>query len=280
MRRIRTIKPEFWQDEKLAPLPPTTRLVFLGLLSMADDAGRLVDNVKAIDGFLFGATRDTAKKSLEVLADAGRILRYQSASGQALIQIVGWHRHQKVDKPAKYTLPPPDGLAGTSREPRENGATSSRSDQGPCTKDQGPSTGDHGPTTTSAASDDEIGGEVESSSALWARFRTHVVTYCGEESWPSWAAEVRVARQGMHGPAISAEQLRQAVSDYVGNGSRPNLMLFRGYLERAARPAMRVVPTTAPSRPGEPAPVDWLALAQQIPTTDDDTAPEAQSRAS
>lgn len=96
MPRIRTIKPEFWQDEKLSILDPLTRLVFLGLISMADDAGRLVDSVKAIDGFLFMNTNDTAHEALMKLAGMGRIARGVTASGQRVIQIVGWSRHQKI----------------------------------------------------------------------------------------------------------------------------------------------------------------------------------------
>ena len=110
MARIRTLKPEFWQDEKLSPLPPIDRLVFLGLISQADDAGRLVDNPRLIDGLLFPETEDSSRGSLETLARLDRIIRYRSDSGQKLIQIAGWDRHQKVQKPSVYVLPgPPDG---------------------------------------------------------------------------------------------------------------------------------------------------------------------------
>jgi hypothetical protein len=105
--RIRTIKPEFWQDEKLAPLPALTRLVFIGLISQADDAGRLIDNVKMLDGQLFPLTDETCGPSLDELARLGRIIRYHSESGQRLLQITHWDTHQKVDRPSKYTLPPP-----------------------------------------------------------------------------------------------------------------------------------------------------------------------------
>lgn len=107
MPRIRTIKPELWQDEKLAVLDPLTRLVFLGLISMADDAGRLVDNVKSIDGFIFPETEDSAKDALGILARLSRILRYEASNGQRVIQITNWQRHQRVDHPNKYVLPPP-----------------------------------------------------------------------------------------------------------------------------------------------------------------------------
>ena len=39
--RIRSIKPEFWQDEKLAGIPRDARLLFVGLWNIADDEGRL-----------------------------------------------------------------------------------------------------------------------------------------------------------------------------------------------------------------------------------------------
>jgi hypothetical protein len=116
MARIRSIMPEYWQDEKLSPLPPIDRLVFLGLISQADDAGRLVDNPRLLDGLLFPHTKESCAPSLEVLAELGRILRYTSDSGQRLIQIVGWERHQKVKNPSAYNLPaPPATGSGETR---------------------------------------------------------------------------------------------------------------------------------------------------------------------
>ena len=133
MTRIRTLKPEFWGDEKLSPLQAITRLVFLGLISMADDAGRLVDNLKTIDGFVFPSTEESSRESLDTLARLSRIIRYTSDSGQKLIEIANWKRHQKVDKPSRYVLPP-------SQESRESLANVSRSDLVPRTLDQGPRT--------------------------------------------------------------------------------------------------------------------------------------------
>lgn len=92
MARIRTIKPEFWGDEKLAPCSPITRLVFLGLISMADDAGRVVDNVKVIDAFVFPETSETCRGSIDELSAMGRIRRGKTASGQRIIE-----RHKQFD---------------------------------------------------------------------------------------------------------------------------------------------------------------------------------------
>lgn len=126
MARIRTLKPEFWADEKLAPLDPVTRLVFLGLLSMADDAGRLVDSLKQIDAFVFPETDDTARDALANLSRGGRILRGRTASGQRIIQIANWTRHQKVDHPNLRAALPEIVSPHMVTTPRETIATESR----------------------------------------------------------------------------------------------------------------------------------------------------------
>lgn len=146
MARIRTIKPEFWGDEKLAPMDTTTRLVFLGLISIADDAGRLLDSVKQIDGVLFAFTDDSAREPLATLAEAGRILRGETASGQRIIQITNWH-HQKVDHPnLKGALPPiaqeVTSPAQSIREPVANDSRAVRDPISTSTSDQRPTTSD------------------------------------------------------------------------------------------------------------------------------------------
>ncbi len=107
MPRIRTIKPEFWTDEKLAPLRPIDRLVYLGLISMADDAGRLIYNVKMLDGMLFPETDDSSRESIEILIRLSRVSKYRALSGQKLLQIVRWSSHQRVANPSKHVLPAP-----------------------------------------------------------------------------------------------------------------------------------------------------------------------------
>lgn len=132
MARIRTIKPGFWSDEKLAPLDPITRLVFLGLISNADDAGRLIDSVRMIDGMLFPFSEHSSREAIETLARLSRVLRYRSASGQPILQICNWEEHQRVDNPSAHVLPAPtpEDIAAqqfdtSSREPSENLASPS-----------------------------------------------------------------------------------------------------------------------------------------------------------
>lgn len=127
MPRIRSIKPEFWADEKLSPCDPITRLVFLGLISMADDAGRLVDSVKQIDAMLFPFTDDSSRESLATLSRMGRVIRGVTASGQRVLQLAHWH-HQRVDHPNLAAALPEivQQLSDNSREPREEFPTDSR----------------------------------------------------------------------------------------------------------------------------------------------------------
>lgn len=83
----------------MAPLPAVDRLVFLGLISMADDYGRVHDNIKVIDAFIFPETDETVRESLANLSRIGRVVRGSSSSGMRILQIANWDKHQKVDKP-------------------------------------------------------------------------------------------------------------------------------------------------------------------------------------
>jgi hypothetical protein len=110
----------------------------LGLISMADDFGRLHDSPKQIEAFVWPheeRSRD-CRDSLARLARMGRIVRGATASGQRVIQIANWSKHQRVDKPSvKAALPEivaastdPDPEPNTSRNGRESLASDSRSD--------------------------------------------------------------------------------------------------------------------------------------------------------
>ena len=102
MARIRTIKPEFWQDEKLTPLSDVDRLLFLFLVSSADDCGRVLDKPVKIEADMFDGETDRRQDVCDGLANLsriGRIRRGKTASGQRIIEVVNWGKHQKVDHP-------------------------------------------------------------------------------------------------------------------------------------------------------------------------------------
>jgi DNA replication protein DnaT len=130
MTRIRTIKPEFWTDEKMSPMDDTVRLVFLALISMADDGGRLVNSPKAIEAFVWPFHDDRSRDlrdALATLSRMGRIRAGMTEAGQPVVEIIRWDRHQKIDKPRKCNSRSRlRHFARLSRRIRERFATSSR----------------------------------------------------------------------------------------------------------------------------------------------------------
>lgn len=240
MPRIRTVKPEFWQDEKMATLRPVDRLVFLGLISAADDAGRLVDNIRFIDGFIFPSTSDSAAESLDVLAGLSRITRYVSESGQNLIQITRWDKHQKVDNPSKYNLPGPpkrrraqrvkppvttrETVDQSSREARETLDESSRYDLRPTTYDQPPP----------RAREDVLSGVREKLPERYrddlARVAMHVTVL------ESLAATVESLSSGeITPPAFTWDEIGLGLHDLVANGKHEHFSArqLRRYVQGA-----------------------------------------------
>lgn len=107
MARIRTIKPEFWQDERLATLPRDVRLMFIGLWNIADDAGRLRGSPLFIRAQVFPYDLDVdVQGGLAALERAGRIQCY-SVDGESYIWICKFSEHQKIDRPKLSNLPAP-----------------------------------------------------------------------------------------------------------------------------------------------------------------------------
>lgn len=99
--RIRTIKPSFWTNEKLAELSDFERLLAIGLLNYADDRGFFWANSKMIRGSLFPFEEDSKKilKAAERLAAIGYIQLGTTRDGRSVGKIVHFNKHQRVDKP-------------------------------------------------------------------------------------------------------------------------------------------------------------------------------------
>lgn len=114
--RIRTLKPEVWEDEAVGKLGAWERLLFVGLITMADDEGRLRALPSAIAGHIFPYDdHPPAKilKWLDAIARAGLIQRYES-DGTEYVQIKGWSAHQKINRPTASTLPAPSMSIGVA----------------------------------------------------------------------------------------------------------------------------------------------------------------------
>jgi len=97
MARVRQIKPEFFMDEELGALPPATRLLFIGLWTIADKAGRLEDRPARIKAHLLPYDKDVTEEMvdsmIESLAGGRFVIRY-SVDGKELLQIRSFDKHQ------------------------------------------------------------------------------------------------------------------------------------------------------------------------------------------
>lgn len=122
MARIRSLKPEFWDSEDTATLPPLVALTYTGLWNIADDEGRgryaPLTLHSRLHGARNGVTLAATRSALTSLADRGLIALYKDAQGSEYYWIPSFKRHQKPKNPTPSRLPaPPEGLgkAGGSR---------------------------------------------------------------------------------------------------------------------------------------------------------------------
>lgn len=107
MARIRSIKPEFWSDERMARVSRDARLLFLGLINFADEEGRLRGSPLLIRANVFPYDAEVdVEAALQELAALGRIVRY-THDGEAYVWVCNFTEHQKTDPRLLSRLPAP-----------------------------------------------------------------------------------------------------------------------------------------------------------------------------
>jgi hypothetical protein len=107
MARARNIKPGFFINEDLVELPFSTRLLFIGLWTIADREGRLDDRPRKIKMAVFPADDVDVDAGLNELASQRLISRYQ-VEHKPFIQITNFSKHQNPHKDEKKsTIPAP-----------------------------------------------------------------------------------------------------------------------------------------------------------------------------
>lgn len=110
MARIRTIKPTIWQSEQLANVPRDARLLFIGLISHADDDGRLRGAPALIRSEVFPYDDDITPAAIdELLAalEAVRLVVRYVVDDQRYIAIPTFASHQAISKRTASRLPEP-----------------------------------------------------------------------------------------------------------------------------------------------------------------------------
>lgn len=121
MPRIRTVKPELWEDELLGVMPRDARLLFIATFNMADDEGILRWTPAYIKAQAFMYDDDLTIKDVDqlmrCLTDAGMVFPYiGGAARQQMAVVVNFRKHQRINRPQKSKLPPPSLGTWQARE--------------------------------------------------------------------------------------------------------------------------------------------------------------------
>ena len=106
MARIRTLKPEFWTDEKVVAISPLARLLFIGMWNFVDDYGRGEYSPARLKMQILPA--DPADIN-DLLAEiSGKLLiNVYTIGGKEYFEVCGFSKHQKLDHrtPSKFPEP-------------------------------------------------------------------------------------------------------------------------------------------------------------------------------
>jgi hypothetical protein len=121
MSRIRTIQPHFPKSRSMGRVSRDSRLLFIQLWLVADDAGRLHLDHEVLLEELYPTDTDAPMFLAAWLDELERekcIERY-SVGDAAYLRIMKWRKHQTVDRPSPSSLP---GAPREVREAREESA--------------------------------------------------------------------------------------------------------------------------------------------------------------
>ena len=116
MPRIRTIKPEYYDDEKLACISIQANFLYQGMWVFADDEGVIKKSANWIKSKIFPHREELrlseVKNWIQELEEINRIVPFDF-NGESYYLIVKMKEHQRIDKPQPSKIP--DSLLVTVR---------------------------------------------------------------------------------------------------------------------------------------------------------------------
>lgn len=110
MARIRTIKPTFWDDEKVGKLSPLARLLFIGTWNIADDEGILIWQPQYLRARIFPYDDLTIRK-VSIFMDEvfkQKFIQVYKVESETYAILLNFRKHQKIShpQPSSFPLPP------------------------------------------------------------------------------------------------------------------------------------------------------------------------------
>jgi hypothetical protein len=127
MARKRMIHRDLWQSYDIAKCSYRQRLLFIGLITIADDEGRLKAEETILQGEIFpydNLSRKLIKSDLEYLDSLELIKYYRMNCIEKYVQITNWKNYQKIDHPQESKIP--EYSQAISKSIRETLANNSR----------------------------------------------------------------------------------------------------------------------------------------------------------
>ena len=117
------IDPGIWANEQVNTLSREARLLFIGMVSNADDEGRLHGSARFLKANIFPYDEDLKANKVkdwrDEVVNVGLALHYE-VEGVEYLSLPTWHRHQKISHPYASSLPAPTECAGTPHEHSRN----------------------------------------------------------------------------------------------------------------------------------------------------------------
>ena len=110
--RIRSVKPEIWLSPQVMELSRDARLLFVGLITQADDEGRGIADLRRLKAQLFPGDDLPAEKIREWLSELtaqGLVALYEAPGHGSLYQLLTFNAHQKINRPTASRFPEPHG---------------------------------------------------------------------------------------------------------------------------------------------------------------------------
>lgn len=121
-RRIRSVKPEWLEDERLGLASSDARVMSIALMLLADDEGRGRASPVMLGGQVFPGLanpREVSARALEELRALDFVDLFE-VDGQHYFEIRNWLKHQKIDRPTASKLPKNPHTSGILANPRES----------------------------------------------------------------------------------------------------------------------------------------------------------------
>lgn len=108
-RRIRSLKPELIEDEKVAPLSDSAFRLFVSMITLADDWGNVRADARWLQSQIWWAYSEPPNVlALLVELTKAHLIEPYGVRGGTYAHLRGWEKHQRIDNAGKNKVPLPN----------------------------------------------------------------------------------------------------------------------------------------------------------------------------